>query len=169
MEPLDASNSTIVNDRLTADNNKLFDTNMLDVCQTWYDSCMTSAEVVVWHMPECPNCGRELKKTHRTALQKLLYSGAFVCPKCRFRMRRFRPTLRVNAIFVFSRYTHCINCGSSRVHRLSKRDRVDTMSHHVFSVLQHLTAAPLNKCTACRLQYYDWRPPKPVAEPDQAR
>ena len=114
-------------------------------------------------MPQCPKCGRELKKTHRSALQKLFYSDAFVCPRCAFRSRRFRRTFRVNGIFLFSRYTHCINCGSPRVHRLAKRDRVDTMSHHVLSMMQRLTGAPLNKCTACRLQYSDWRPPKPQA------
>jgi len=118
-------------------------------------------------MAHCQNCGWELKKTHRTVFQKLLYSGAFVCPRCGLRTRRFRPRLRVTSIFVFSRYTHCINCGSARVHRLAKRDRVDTMSHHPLSVIQHLTFAPLNKCPACRLQYFDWRRPEPAPDPDK--
>jgi hypothetical protein len=70
----------------------------------------------------------------------------------------------VNAAFLFSRYSHCIQCGSARVHRLTKRDRVDSMSHHPFSVLQHITGAPVNKCIACRLQYHDWRRPQPQPE-----
>ena len=111
-------------------------------------------------MVHCPNCGWELKKTHRTVFQKLIYSGAFVCPRCGLRTRRVRARIRVTAIFLFSRFTHCINCGSPRVHRLAKRDRVDTMSHHPFSVIQHLIFAPLNKCPNCRLQYFDWRAPQ---------
>ena len=46
------------------------------------------------------------------------------------------------------------------ISEVAKRDRVDTISHHPLSVIQHLTFAPLNKCPACRLQYFDWRPPQ---------
>ena len=71
------------------------------------------------------------------------------------------PAVHPRHLPLFSRCSHCIRCGSSRVHRLTKRDRVDAMSRHVFSLIQLLTFAPLNKCVACRLQYYDWRPPNP--------
>jgi uncharacterized protein with PIN domain len=112
-------------------------------------------------MTQCPACGGELKRTHRKVFQRMLYSDAYVCRKCGYRTARFHPFIRVNATFVFSRYTHCIRCGTARVHRMAKRDRIDSMSRHVLSLVQHLAFAPVNKCTACRLQYYDWRPPKP--------
>jgi hypothetical protein len=93
-----------------------------------------------------------------------LYSDAFECRKCGQRRRVVHRSLRVNARFFFSRYTHCIRCGTARVHRTAKADRIDSMSHHVLSIIQRLAGAPVNRCIACRLQYYDWRPPPPRAD-----
>jgi hypothetical protein len=58
---------------------------------------------------------------------------------------------------VFSRYTRCVQCGSTRVRRLPERDRIDRMSSHPLSVLLGLTFAPIYHCNPCRLQYRDWR------------
>lgn len=48
---------------------------------------------------------------------------------------------------------------NDRIHRVAKRDRVDDLSQHPLSWLLGVSGAPLNKCPACRLQYYDWHPP----------
>ena len=80
----------------------------------------------------------------RNLIRKLVYSDTFI-------------------EFVFSRHTHCIRCGTARVRRQVKRDRVDWVSKHPFRLLFRLTGAPCNKCDACRLQYYDWRSPVPPA------
>ena len=114
-------------------------------------------------MPECSSCGRHLMRAHRGTIQKLLYMDVFRCTKCGNRLKRMHPVLRSNVQFCCSRYTRCIRCGTFDVHRLSKRDRVDTMSRHPASWFFRLLGAPLAKCTACRLQYYDWRPFKPGA------
>jgi hypothetical protein len=97
-------------------------------------------------------------RMHRTAAQRILYSDVFRCTHCRTRTRRIRPGLSVPLAFYFSRFTHCIRCGSARIERLEKRDRIDSLSRHPFSNVLRLTGAPLKKCPACRLQYYDWRP-----------
>jgi len=110
-------------------------------------------------MPICPNCGHRLMRTHRTTIQKLLFREALRCSHCGFRRKRLHPVIDVDRLFVFSRYTRCIRCGSTNIQRLSERDRIDSMSNHLFSRLFQLTAAPLKKCPSCRLQYYDWRPP----------
>lgn len=91
-------------------------------------------------------------------MQRILFSGAFRCSRCGFRLKQLHAILDANLSWVLSRHTRCIRCGSTRIERLSKRDRIDTMSSHLFSRLFQLTAAPLNKCPSCRLQYYDWRP-----------
>ncbi|MEP7305872.1 MAG: hypothetical protein ABJA98_10165 [Acidobacteriota bacterium] len=98
-------------------------------------------------------------RTHRTLAQKLLYSDVFRCRKCGRRLKRSR--LRSGGIltFAFSRYSHCIRCGTPNVHRMKKRDRIDSMSRHPLSLLLRLTGAPLNRCYSCRLQYRDWRRP----------
>ena len=99
-------------------------------------------------------------RTHRKRLEKLVYSDVFRCSKCGYQARQPYPSIRkINVGFVFSRYTHCVRCGTIYVKRVGKRDRVDSVSTNIFSRVQHVLAAPLNKCIACRLQYYDWRRP----------
>ena len=110
-------------------------------------------------MPKCPTCLRSLMRTHRTPWQKLRGAEAFRCRKCGYRTSRWRPALGVALQFVFSRHSHCVSCGTERVKRIAKRDRVDSMSRNIVSILFGLTGAPLNKCPACRLQYRDWRRP----------
>jgi hypothetical protein len=101
-------------------------------------------------------------RKHRNVAQRILYSDVFRCAHCRTTTRWVRAGLSVTFTFCFSRFTHCIRCGSSRIERLEKRDRIDSLSHHPLSGFQRLTGAPLKKCPACRLQYYDWRPIVPV-------
>jgi hypothetical protein len=98
-------------------------------------------------------------RTHRTSVQKLLYSDTFRCTKCGRRLNQFRTLRSAMVTFAFSRHTHCIRCGTPHVHRLSKRDRIDSVSRHPLSLLFALIGAPLNKCSDCRLQYRDWRRP----------
>ena len=88
----------------------------------------------------------------------MLYSDVFRCPQCHRTTRRLRAGLRVTLTFYFSRFTHCIRCGSARIELMDRRDHIDSLSHHPYSGLLRLTGAPLKKCPACRLQYYDWRP-----------
>lgn len=112
-------------------------------------------------MPDCPTCGRHLNRVHRNPLEKLVYADAYTCSKCH---RRYRVhSARVNAFFdfTFSLHTHCIRCGTPRVHRQLKRDRVDSVSKRPYSMLCRMTGAPRYKCDSCRLQYYDWRSPVP--------
>jgi hypothetical protein len=97
-------------------------------------------------------------RTHRTPLQRVLSSDVFRCRKCGASVHRLYRTLSVNTTFFFSRYTHCIRCGTPDIQRSHKRDRVDSFSRHLASRIMRFTGAPINKCAACRLQYYDWRP-----------
>jgi len=67
--------------------------------------------------------------------------------------------------FVFSRHSRCLKCGKTeRVSRLAKRDYIDGFSKSPLSLLQGVMGAPINRCSACRLQYYDWRGPSPEAK-----
>jgi hypothetical protein len=102
-------------------------------------------------------------RTRRTRLQKLVYSGTFGCTLCEHRVKYLHPFIDYTLTFVFSRHTRCIRCGTPNVIRLAKRDRIDSMSKSLASLLQRLTGAPLVKCPGCRLQYYDWRAPAPQA------
>src|SRR6476659_12483 len=117
-------------------------------------------------MRQCPLCGKSLLRVHRTSMQKLVYADVLRC-QCGYGEGRVHHALRPPKFvsrtvrFLWSSSTRCIKCGSPDVHRLTKRDRVDSMSKHVLSRLFRLTLAPINKCSSCRLQWYDWRPIKP--------
>lgn len=114
-------------------------------------------------MPRCPNCGKHLVRTHRGRLQKLIYSCTFLCPDCNHRAPRLHPRLRVAHDVLLSRYAVCIRCGSGEFIRRSHRlDSVDWVSTNLLSRLQGLVGAPLNNCSACRLQFYDCRAPRSV-------
>jgi hypothetical protein len=108
-------------------------------------------------MPRCVECGRRLTRTRRTLQQKAFFADVFRCERCGYRLNRWRSPKGVTFTFIFSRYSHCLQCGTPNVHRMTKRDRVDSVSRHMLSILLGLSGAPLNKCTACRLQYHDWR------------
>jgi hypothetical protein len=93
--------------------------------------------------------------------ERILYSDVFRCPNCNTAERWLHAAIDFSVTFYFSRFTHCIRCGSARIERLARRDYIDGLSYHPVSVVLRLTGAPLKKCPACRLQYYDWRPVAP--------
>jgi hypothetical protein len=118
-------------------------------------------------VPECPKCGGHLRKVHRQVYERLFCAAAYACRHCNFRVRRFRPWWTSICQFTFSRYTRCIRCGTVRVHRVYKRDRIDEASWHPFSLIQQILGAPKNKCPLCRLRYHDFRPLAPAARANQ--
>jgi hypothetical protein len=58
--------------------------------------------------------------------------------------------------FLFSRHSRCIRCGSEAVQRLKKRDKVDGFSQNPLALMQVLIGAPVNRCSPCWLQFFDW-------------
>jgi hypothetical protein len=83
---------------------------------------------------------------------RLWYVAVYRCRNCeRFvRIRKWTlPRLSLRRC--------CPKCGSAKLHRLRKRDRIETFSRNPFSLLQMLLGAPLWWCPLCRLQFYDFR------------
>ena len=109
-----------------------------------------------------------MARTRRTRLQKTVYSGVYVCPRCHSRLGlhyAFLHGLLVRARFMFSRYSCCVRCGSYAVHAMARRDYVDAMCKNLLGVYQLVLGAPLKRCPDCRLQYYDWRPVRSTDKP----
>lgn len=113
-------------------------------------------------MPRCPSCAHSLTRARRRPLERLLFGETFLCSKCGHRSAHLYPGLAVRLTFVFSRFTRCVQCGSTRVQRTASRHLVDAPSRNLFSRLLGLTGAPLNKCSSCRVHYRDWRTPRPI-------
>jgi uncharacterized protein with PIN domain len=112
-------------------------------------------------MTNCHACGLTLFRVHRRAAERILFAAAYRCRGCGRRTRRLHRHLAIRFGY-FSLHTRCSHCGTADVHRVSKLDRAEPVSRRIASRLQRLTAAPLNWCGACRLQYYDWRPAPPT-------
>lgn len=111
----------------------------------------------------CPRCGGPLERERRTLAERLYLKRVEECTRCHTRVRTWRVPMRDATLFLFSRFTHCIQCGTAKVRRLQARDRIDVVSRHPISLLFALTRAPFVHCNACRLQYHDWRRPEPPA------
>jgi uncharacterized protein with PIN domain len=112
-------------------------------------------------MPKCPQCGSALSRVHRSRWQRLVYSQAYRCNRCKTAITWYYSFLHrqiVRAKFLFSSKSRCVQCGSPAVQELLKRDYVDPVSRNPLARIQKLVAAPIKRCPACRLQYYDWRP-----------
>src|SRR5689334_1650066 len=101
-------------------------------------------------MAQCPMCRCQLVRSRRTTLQKLSYSDVFVCRICG-QVTYVRHRLPPGLAFVMSFHTSCMRCGTPDVLRMRTRDRIDSISKHLVSLLFQASGAPLNKCDRCRL------------------
>jgi hypothetical protein len=115
-------------------------------------------------MTHCSPCGKRLVRVHRTALEKWLWSDMYQCSECRRRAGTYHRHLYAHCRFLFSRKSRCIRCGSEAVQRLTKRDKVDGFSQNPLALIQILIGAPVNRCSPCRLQFFDWRKPREGAD-----
>ncbi len=111
-------------------------------------------------MSPCSRCGKRLVRVHRTVLEKCLWSDKYECPGCKRREGSYHRYLYAHWRFLSSRHSRCIRCGSEAVDRLKKRDKVDSFSQHPLALVQVFIGAPVNRCSPCRLQFFDWRKPR---------
>ena len=117
-------------------------------------------------MLHCSRGGKRLVRVHRSVLEKLLWSDMYECSECKRREGTYHRYLYAHCRSLFSRHSRCIRCGSEAVQRLKKRDKVDGFSQNPLALMQVLIGAPVNRCSPCRLQFFDWRKPREGANPD---
>jgi len=84
----------------------------------------------------------------------------FECGQCHFR----KPEPRWFALYLGD-YPRCPKCGTYRLSRLSKPDRIDPMYRTLIGWFQRRFGADLYHCRYCRIQFYDMR--EPVAPEDK--
>jgi hypothetical protein len=103
---------------------------------------------------QCRKCGAGLKRIHRTLAERLRYYGVFQCSGCGERFARRRHYL-----FFLGPSACCPKCGTRRIKKLHKPDRIDPLYRNVFSLAQRLfPGARLHHCAFCRIQFWDRRP-----------
>jgi DNA-directed RNA polymerase subunit RPC12/RpoP len=93
-----------------------------------------------------------LKRIHRTFAERLAYLAIYECRDCQeinTVPRRFR--------LHFGAYCRCPQCGTFRVVRLKKRDKIDPMDGGFLHLLERMAGGHIYHCRYCRLQFYDRR------------
>jgi hypothetical protein len=104
----------------------------------------------------CRKCGAALKRMHRTFGERLRYYGVFQCPGCGERFGRRR-----HIFYLFGPSACCPRCGTLRITRLRKPDRIDPLYRGLLSLAQRLIpGARLHHCAFCRIQFWDRRSPR---------
>ncbi len=103
-------------------------------------------------MRKCSNCGGHLRRVHRTLGERLSYIAIYQCRQCdreEFVPRSYR--LHLGTV------CRCPKCGTYRVVKLEKPDKIDKMQTGLLNWLEKLAGGSLYSCCFCRLQFYDRR------------
>ncbi len=109
-------------------------------------------------MAKCAECIGHIEQVRRTRWERLFFSAAYRCQKCKTRFRCGRDWWASTYRFIFSRHTVCVQCGTEQVRRAPHRDRLSSFSKHPLSLIQVIFFLPRKECPYCRLQYCDVRP-----------
>ena len=114
-------------------------------------------------MYQCPHSSGCQERVSRKWFQRIVYSEVYLCTTCGASLgihQRYISTLVVNNFrFIFSRYSHCVSCGSGAVDR---GGRLYFPSKNPLAWIQLLALAPLRECSPCGRQFLDWRPARPL-------
>jgi hypothetical protein len=104
-------------------------------------------------MPNCFKCGGKTHRIHRTFLERLRYAAVYRCRDCGEKRLEDQWYL-----FLLGRVSRCPHCGTHRLRKLRRIDKIDRMYPNPLSLLQKYFGANLHWCQYCRLQFYDFRP-----------
>lgn len=114
-------------------------------------------------MDNCTQCGGHLHRIHRTFTERFAYMAIYECRECKDISsvpRRFR--------YHFGEHPRCPKCGTLRISKLKRRDRIDSMSRSLLNLLERMCGGGLYHCRFCRLQFYDRRKSM-AAQPAESR
>lgn len=100
-------------------------------------------------MQHCPVCAGLGKRRPRSFVERLFTRAKLRCSSC-------------NAVWYWRRYffqkhAQCPECGTSRLSKLRKYDKIDRISESVLRRSLALFGASIYHCTFCRLQFRDYR------------
>jgi rubrerythrin len=113
---------------------------------------------------KCGQCGGKLRRVHRSFLERFSYMAIYECRKCEreeFAPRRYRYHLGPSC--------RCPVCGSYRVVKLKRPDRIDRMHTGFLNFVEKIVGKnQLFHCRWCRLQFYDRRPLAPDGKPPES-
>jgi hypothetical protein len=107
---------------------------------------------------KCAQCGGELRRVHRTFIERFSYLAKYRCMECQAvdaAPQRYRHHLGDSC--------RCPNCGTYRVSKLKVRDKIDKMETGILNLVERLLGGTLYHCRYCRIQFFDRRKYTPAA------
>jgi len=112
-------------------------------------------------MLTCPACSGLGKRLPRSFTERVFNRAKMWCSNCG--VVWYWPRVP------FQKHTQCPECGTSRLLKLSKYDRIDRKSTSILRHLLGIFGAPIYHCTFCRLQFCDYRDPDPERKLEKLR
>ena len=101
---------------------------------------------------KCDQCGRRLRRVHRTFIERFAYMAVYACRECdREQVYPRRYT------YHFGPHCRCPRCGTLRVTRLRVPDKIDGRNTGFLNFLEKRLGGRLYHCRYCRLQFWDRR------------
>jgi hypothetical protein len=113
---------------------------------------------------KCGQCGGELRRVHRTFIERFTFMAKYHCVECRA-VETAPRTYR----YLGDR-CRCHRCGTYRISKLKVRDKIDKMETGFLNLLERCMGGTLYHCRYCRVQFFDRRTFIPaVARPPRAK
>jgi hypothetical protein len=103
-------------------------------------------------MKSCAQCGGPLRRIHRTFWERFAYLAIYACRDCKEVSCVQRPYRNH-----FGEWCRCPHCGTVRVTKLRRKDKIDPMWGGMINLAKKLTGGSLYHCRFCRVQFYDGR------------
>ena len=97
----------------------------------------------------CPQCNGPGRRRPRTFLERFLNRAKLECSRCGITWYWRRV--------LFQNHATCPECGTLRLSKRKKYDRIDRISSSLTRKMLSLLGAPIYHCTFCRFQFRDYR------------
>ncbi len=108
-------------------------------------------------MVTCPACGGLGKRRPRTFTERFINRSKLKCTQC--------DNVWFWKRVPFQKYTRCPQCGTARISKRTKYDKIDRKSKSLIRRFLGIFGAPIFHCTFCRLQFRDYRDLDPNRKP----
>jgi hypothetical protein len=116
---------------------------------------------------KCARCGGQLRRVHRTFVERFSFMAKYRCRVCQ--SVETAPRSYRNH---FGTRCRCPRCGTYRITKLKVRDGIDKMETGLLNLIERWMGGNLYHCRFCRIQFFDRRtysPNKPETAPTDER
>jgi ribosomal protein L37AE/L43A len=103
-----------------------------------------------YRQTQCDTCGGDLRRTHRSLTEKMLYVSVHRCSFCEVQMVRARAFT-----FWLARRCKCPNYGNTRLDRMLERDWIEMHYFGPLVLAGSLLRARFYHCPECDVHFHE--------------